>query len=258
MPSYQKLSEASQEKFSPLGTETKSTGGACECNIEHASFISPCHEVEAQKASLTKGNMPASQVPSGSNLQPCLPTQNLASISDSGTPTTRTETGPHCSVPVDPAQFYRTAQSACASPEWHIPVSGSTSSPEAPPLPPRPHREHPPLVGLSAGPHSNVTFPPPPKRSNVSATPSALRLPQRPQSSSKFFGSSSAKRWLDKTNQAIEDTLDSVLQGQVVHPNRPTYAGHLPTHSSQQTTQLPANKFSHGTPKSAWDQHNGA
>lgn len=206
----------------------------------------PCREVDAQNASLTKGNIPASQARSGSNLQPCSPTQNLEFISDSGNPRTGAETGPHCSIPIVSAQSYETAQSARASPEWHTPVSGSTSSPEAPPLPPRPHREHLPLVGLSAGPHINVTFPPPPKRSNVSGTPPVLRLLQRPQSSSKFFGSSSAKRWLDKTNQAIEDTLDSVLQGPVVHPNRHTYASHLPTNSSQQSTQLPANKFSYG------------
>ncbi|KAJ6786796.1 hypothetical protein PWT90_03137 [Aphanocladium album] len=122
--------------------------------------------------------------------------------------------------------------------------------PEAPPLPPRSPRQHNHVLGLSDGPHSNVAFPPPPKRHNVPPARYPPPLPQRPTtsssspftSSSKFLGSSSAKKWIEKTNQAIEDTLDAVLQGPAGHPSRPAYVNR-PQQPGQQTPHLSANRY---------------
>ncbi|KAJ3499250.1 hypothetical protein NLG97_g470 [Lecanicillium saksenae] len=134
--------------------------------------------------------------------------------------------------------------------------SGQPSSPssglrsEAPPLPPRSPRQPKPVVGLSDGPHSSVAFPPPPKRHNVPPARYPPPLPQRPattsplpfSSSSKFLGSSSAKKWIEKTNQAIEDTLDAVLQGPAGHPSRPAYVTR-PQQMGQQSPQPSANPY---------------
>lgn len=149
--------------------------------------------------------------------------------------------GPH-SPSIDQAQAYIERQ-VYRPAEVQTPPFRPDSGMEAPPLPPRslngPYQT--PLVGLSDGLHNNVPFPPPPKRHMAPSGLYPPPLPQRPASSSgpsKFFGSSSAKRWLDRTNQALEDTLDAVLQGPAAYASRPTYVTH-PQYPPRQGPQPP-------------------
>lgn len=116
------------------------------------------------------------------------------------------------------------------------PVSEHHAALSPPPLPPRPSfATHTPVPEEFHG-ASSPSYPPPPKKTNYQAwtgpRPHALSTsPQRPHNnmyqragSNKLFGSSSAKKWLDKTNQVLEDTIDAVIQGPAGPPNRPAYA----------------------------------
>ncbi len=141
------------------------------------------------------------------------------------------------------------AHSADAHPQGRPLSPRPRLRPDAPPLPPRPPRHTVPVLGLSDGPHSNVSFPPPPKRHNATPARYPLPLPPRPTtsssspfSSSKFMGGSSAMRWIEKTNQAIEDRLDAVLQGPAGHPSRPAYTSR-PQHPGQHTPQSSTPRY---------------
>lgn len=91
-------------------------------------------------------------------------------------------------------------------------------APYAPPLPPRPSpAPFAPLpTGFGSDPRSSVSFPPPPMNAG------------RPRaSSSSVFGTSSARRWLDRTSQMLEAKLDEVLHpGPQPPPRRPVYGSY--------------------------------
>lgn len=112
---------------------------------------------------------------------------------------------------------------------------------EPPPLPPRPSTSHssrpppppPRPQGFGSGPQGSVNFPPPPK-ANYAAPPP---MPPRPQptgyssyqghyagnDSNSLFKSSSAKKWIDKTERLVEQTFGDILQPQVDQHYRPNH-----------------------------------
>jgi hypothetical protein len=136
------------------------------------------------------------------------------------------------------------------------PQHGSDFNLAPPPLPPRPASAHsyggpphgphgPPPVGFSSVPP--VAYPPPPKTHYVPGPggpkpPSSGGLPPshsyqgRPNAGGKIFGSSVAKKWLDKTNQMVESKVEEILRNQAEARNRfqqnqlpPSQSqGHLP------------------------------
>lgn len=107
-----------------------------------------------------------------------------------------------------------------------------------PPLPPRPSTSHngrPPPPSRPQGfgsalPNAN-NFPPPPKPNYNSNNGVPPPMPPRPphhqnaygssHHNNKIFGSSSAKKWLDKTERLVEQTFGDILQPQVDQGHRP-------------------------------------
>lgn len=136
-----------------------------------------------------------------------------------------------------------------------------------PPLPPRPSTAHAyPSVGLSTNPVNSMAYPPPPKTHYV-AQPPAVAGPSHPPSSQrpaggKLFGSTVAKKWLDKTSQVLENKVEEILQS---HPDprfRPqANSGHAPQqpqYASQQPSGQYYNNTSSATPQPQWQPpHSG-
>lgn len=106
---------------------------------------------------------------------------------------------------------YHPAQPTYAASDGHAPHRPAA---RPPPLPPRsaPGPYASPLTGFGSHPRNAVPYSPPPRTLYTPPLPAA-----RPRAA---FGGSSARRWLDKTNQMLETKLDEVLQGPT---HRPAY-----------------------------------
>ncbi|KAI9163330.1 hypothetical protein HJFPF1_04936 [Paramyrothecium foliicola] len=113
--------------------------------------------------------------------------------------------------PIPQSPYY--AHSPHDSPQSQYPQQQYLPNGQLPPLPPRPVSAHPMTVTTGFGPGipSTASFPPPPKTQYVPPP----QIPPRPSMSTmKLFSGSSAKKWLDKTNQVLESKLVPMLQAQ--------------------------------------------
>lgn len=121
----------------------------------------------------------------------------------------------------------------------------------APPLPPRPAPGQfgPPPIGFGAGPANAAVYPPPPK-TMYGPGPHPPPLPPRSGGSGNLFsGTSSARKWLDKTSQVLESKLEAVLQGPPGPPQRPAYG---PPPPSRHARGPPGPPYQGGPPPPGW------
>lgn len=124
------------------------------------------------------------------------------------------------------------------------PPNLNQSLPPLPPLPPRPSTSHngrpppppPRPQGFGSALPNATNFPPPPRPNYNGNGDKPPPMPPRPphhqnsygsthyasgQHSNKIFGSQSAKKWLDKTERLVEQTIGDILQPQVDQSQRP-------------------------------------
>jgi hypothetical protein len=150
---------------------------------------------------------PYSPVPQGPHFtQPHPQPQGQGQPLPYGTPQPQTRPQPS----YNPSQPYPPQQQYAAPYHPQYPPQPQYVASYQPPLPPRPTTATASStpVGFGQGVPNVANFPRPPKTQY--APPS--HASQKPSSTMKLFSGSSAKRWLDKTNQVLENALAPVLQ----------------------------------------------
>ena len=133
----------------------------------------------------------------------------------------------------------------------------------APPLPPRPAaaRNGAPPPGFTPGMPNAGTFSPPPRPHYYQPPPQHHPMPsyQKPPPSGRLFGSSSAKRFLDRTNQVLEETLDHFIAAPATYQSAPPASYFRPQQpgASYQGRPPPPGHYPQGGPGPAPGPHSG-